>query len=113
MATVGEVRARSRGEIRTLVLDAARASAVDQGWRAVRMGELAGEVGVSRQALHQEFGAKAQLGSELVHREIDELVTGFATALAVSPAGRILAAMVPALFNHPATTSGLPRNNAR
>lgn len=83
MATVGEVRARSRGEIRTLVLDAARTSAVEHGWRAVRMGELATEVGVSRQALHQEFGAKAQLGSELLHREIDELLTGFATALAV------------------------------
>jgi len=82
MATIGDVRARSRGEVRTLVLDAARELAVEKGWRAVRMGELATAVGVSRQALHQEFGAKGQLGSELLHRELDELVTGFATALA-------------------------------
>lgn len=86
MTTIIDVRARSRAEARAVVLDAARDLAVTQGWRAVRMGDLANRVGVSRQALHQEFGSKGQLGAALLHREADELVEGFATALADHPA---------------------------
>lgn len=82
MNTVGEARARGRDDARRLILDAARDLAVEQGWRAVRMGELATRVGISRQALHQEFGAKPQIAAALVHREITELLDGFATALA-------------------------------
>lgn len=85
VTTISDVRARSRAEARAVVLDAAREVAITQGWRAVRMGDLANRVGVSRQALHQEFGAKGQLGAALLHREIDELVAGFATALADHP----------------------------
>lgn len=105
MTTVGEVRARSRDEVRTLVLDAARRLAVEHGWRDVRMSELAAEVGVSRQALHQEFGAKAQLGSELLHREIDELVAGFASALADHSADVATAIREAAIFTLRAITS--------
>ena len=63
MATVAELRERARDEARRrtrdLVLDAARATTLESGWRAVRMGALATEVGLSRQALHAEFGTKA------------------------------------------------------
>lgn len=82
METVAQARAHSRAEVRRVVLDAARSLAVEQGWRAVRMGALAEQVGVSRQALHQEFGAKAELGAALLDREVDELIGGFATTLA-------------------------------
>lgn len=81
MKTVAAVRARSRSEVRDLVLDVARDLTVEHGWRSVRLAELATRVGLSRQALHQEFGAKNQLGAEMLRREIDQLVDGFAAAL--------------------------------
>lgn len=104
MTTVADVRARSRDEVRNLVLDTARNLAVEQGWGAVRMGELAAEVGLSRQALHNEFGTKGQLGSELLHREFDELVTGFATALSDHSADVATAIREAALFTLEAIT---------
>lgn len=96
MTTAADLRARARDEaradVRNLVLDAARAVTLEQGWRAVRMGALAAEVGISRQSLHLEFGTKAAVGSELVHREIDDLLGGLTDAFA-EHAGDPLTAM--------------------
>lgn len=105
MKTVEEVRARSRAEVRGVVLDAARELAIAQGWRSVRMGELATRVGLSRQTLHQEFGAKGQLGAELLRREVEELRTGFASALAVHSADPATAIYEAATFALDAITS--------
>lgn len=85
MRSVEQSRARGRAPVRELVLDAARATVLDQGWRAVRMGALATEVGLSRQTVHLEFGTKADLGSALVRREIDGLLADISTALHAHP----------------------------
>lgn len=83
--TVADVRDRARAGVRDVVLDAAREVTIDQGWRAVRIGALATQVGLSRQSVHLVFGTKAQLGSDLVHREIDQLLTGIGAALDAHP----------------------------
>ena len=85
MKTIADVRERARLGVRDVVLDAAREVTLEQGWRAVRMGALATQVGLSRQSLHVEFGTKAQLGSDLVHREIELLLTGIGAALDAHP----------------------------
>ncbi|WP_370290809.1 TetR family transcriptional regulator [Nocardioides sp.] len=75
----------TRGELRDAVLDAAREVALASGWRSVRMGALAAQAGVSRQTLHAEFGTKAQVASDLVHREIAQLLAGISAALESAP----------------------------
>lgn len=74
-----------RAALRDAVLDAAREVALTSGWRSVRMGALATQAGVSRQTLHAEFGTKAQVASDLVHREIAHLLAGISAALDTSP----------------------------
>ena len=85
MKTVADVRDRARLGVRDVVLDAARQVTLEQGWRAVRIGALATQVGLSRQSVHLVFGTKAQLGSDLVHREIEQLLTGIGAALDAHP----------------------------
>lgn len=64
-----ETRAYGRSRLRELALDAARDVVLDRGWSAVRMGQIATAIGVSRASVHAEFGTKDDLGQALVLRE--------------------------------------------
>lgn len=67
------------------MLEAARETAVAEGWGAVRMGAVAARVGVSRQTLHAEFGTKEALGQALVLRETEAFLAGVTHALDQQP----------------------------
>ena len=64
-----ETRAYGRSRLRELALDAAREVVLDRGWSAVRMGQIATAIGMSRASVHAEFGTKDDLGEALVMRE--------------------------------------------
>lgn len=64
-----ETRAYGRSRLRELALDAARDIVLDRGWAAVRMGQIATAIGMSRASVHAEFGTKDDLGEALVMRE--------------------------------------------
>lgn len=64
-----ETRAFGRSRLRESALDAARTVVLDRGWSAVRMGEIATAIGMSRASVHAEFGTKDHLGQALVLRE--------------------------------------------
>lgn len=80
-----ETRAYARSRLRDVALDAARQVVLDGGWAAVRMGNIAREVGISRQSLHAEFGTKEELGNALVLRETSQFFEGVGTRLAAHP----------------------------
>ena len=73
MTTAAAIRADQRADtrrrMREAMLSAAHGLAVARGWGAVRMGEVAQHVGVSRQTLYAEFGSKEALGQALVLRD--------------------------------------------
>lgn len=89
MTTVAELRAETRAtaraRLRDLALDAARAVAIERGWGAVRISEVAAVIGTSRQTLHTEFGTKDNLGQALVSREAILFEDGVAQRLAANP----------------------------
>ncbi|NBE81888.1 TetR/AcrR family transcriptional regulator [Micromonospora rubida] len=72
---MGEFRDAARQRLRDSIVDAARAQTVAGGWDGVRMGEVAGAAGVSRQTVYNEFGSKAGLAEALARREVDRFVT--------------------------------------
>ncbi len=65
-----ETRAYGRSRLRDLALDAVREVVLDRGWSAVRMGQIATAIGMSRASVHAEFGTKDALGAALVTREM-------------------------------------------
>lgn len=71
--------------LRDRVLDAAHALVCAEGWRAVNMSQIAASVGISRQALYKEFGAKQALGEALVERETNRFITGVISAMRSQP----------------------------
>jgi AcrR family transcriptional regulator len=74
-------QAEVRQLLRARVLDAAYALVCAEGWQAVNMSRIAATVGISRQALYKEIGAKDALGRALVQRETDRFMTGVISAL--------------------------------
>lgn len=78
-------QAEVRQLLRDRVLDAAYALVCAEGWRAVNMSQIAASVGVSRQALYKEFGAKQALGEALVERETDRFIAGVIAAMRTHP----------------------------
>lgn len=71
--------------MRDRVLDAAYELVCAEGWRAVNMSRIALQVGISRQVLYKEFGAKQALGEALVQRETDRFVSGVVAAIKAHP----------------------------
>ncbi|WP_154402867.1 TetR family transcriptional regulator [Nocardioides speluncae] len=69
-------RAKVHEMLRTSILDAAfeRLSAAD--WSDVRISDIAADVGVSRQTVYNEFGAKDQLAQAVMLREVGRFVDG-------------------------------------
>ena len=80
-----ETRAFARSRLRDVALDATRQVVLDRGWAAVRMGNIASRVGISRQSLHAEFGTKEELGNALVLRETTQFFEGVGARLAAHP----------------------------
>ncbi|MFI7246878.1 TetR/AcrR family transcriptional regulator [Micromonospora chalcea] len=81
MATPPPYRHTARRHLRDAVITAGRDLAIDRGWDAVRMADVAARVGVSRQTLYNEFTNKAGLGEAIAHREIDRFMDGVREAL--------------------------------
>ncbi|MBB3037308.1 TetR family transcriptional regulator [Hoyosella altamirensis] len=79
-------QAEVRQMLRDRILDAASDITAERGWGAVTMSEIAQRVGVSRQVLYRETGAKHALGETLVTREADRLVSGAAAQFRIHPA---------------------------
>ncbi|MFJ4692418.1 TetR/AcrR family transcriptional regulator [Streptomyces sp. NPDC088766] len=78
------------------VLNAARVMAVEKGWDAVSLAEVAARAEVSRPSIYKAFGNREGLSLALVHREAERFLHGVDRALR-QPAGdppEILAAAV-------------------
>jgi AcrR family transcriptional regulator len=75
------------GTTRDALLDAAYDVVVAGRWQAVRMVDVAGAAGVSRQTLYNEFGSKDALAHALAMREANRFIEGTNRCLAdVHPA---------------------------
>ncbi|WP_197495355.1 TetR family transcriptional regulator [Mycobacterium kyorinense] len=85
MSNALNFQAEVRQLLRDRVLDAAYALVCAEGWRAVNMSQIAAMVGVSRQVLYKEFGAKQGLGKALVGRETERFITGVISAMRAHP----------------------------
>ena len=66
--------------LRQRVIDAAVDITVAEGWSAVTMARLADDVGVSRQTVYNEVGAKPALAEAMVMSELDGFLVVVETA---------------------------------
>jgi AcrR family transcriptional regulator len=62
--------------LRESILDAAFERAVKADWEAVRIADIAKDVGVSRQTIYNEFGTKQQLSEAVFNREMQSFLSG-------------------------------------
>jgi AcrR family transcriptional regulator len=85
MSEAPNFQAEVRQLLRDRVLDAAYTLVCAEGWQAVNMSRIAATVGISRQVLYKEFGAKQALGEALVQRETDRFITGVISAMRGHP----------------------------
>ncbi len=85
MPAAPNFQAEVRQMLRDRILDAAYALVCAEGWQAVNMSRIAATVGISRQALYKEVGAKEALGHALVQRETNRFITGVISALRGHP----------------------------
>lgn len=67
-------RAKVHTLLRTSILDAAWDRLVESDWSDVRMSDIAADVGVSRQTIYNEYGAKDQLAEAVLLREVGRFV---------------------------------------
>ncbi|MBT2365278.1 TetR/AcrR family transcriptional regulator [Streptomyces sp. ISL-10] len=77
---------------RESLLDAALAALGELPWSGVRMTDVAGAAGVSRQTLYNEFGSKDGLARALMRRETDRYLRGVERLMAqrTEPAERLV-----------------------
>jgi AcrR family transcriptional regulator len=85
MSEAPNFQAEVRQLLRDRVLDAAYTLICEEGWRAVNMSRIAAMVGISRQVLYKEIGAKQALGEALVQRETDRFIAGTIAAMRAHP----------------------------
>jgi AcrR family transcriptional regulator len=64
----------SKATIRDRLVAAAIELTVERGWSALTMAKLADRVGVSRQTVYNELGAKPQLAEAMVMRELESFL---------------------------------------
>ncbi|WP_433802813.1 TetR family transcriptional regulator [Actinomycetospora sp. CA-084318] len=100
------LRAQFRETLRERVLETAGAAATEQGWGQVRMSDLARRSGVSRSAIHREFGDKDAVADALVAHESDRVIAEVGQALIDAPDWRAgltaaLRTTMAARDNHP------------
>ncbi|MEJ2866503.1 TetR family transcriptional regulator [Actinomycetospora sp. OC33-EN08] len=79
------LRAQFRETLRERVLETASRAVTEQGWAQVRMAELARRSGVSRSAIHREFGDKDAVADALVAHESDRVIAEVGQVLLESP----------------------------
>jgi AcrR family transcriptional regulator len=88
-----ERRERERQELRTKILDAARALFAAEGYDAVTMRKIAEQIEYSPTAIYQHFEDKSALMAELCRHDFREFATHFAAAAALEdPIERLRAA---------------------
>lgn len=85
VADTPNFQAEVRQLLRDRVLEAAYELVCAEGWRAVNMSRIAAKIGISRQVLYKEFGAKQGLGAALVQRETDRFIQGVIAAMHAHP----------------------------
>ena len=78
--------------LRDAILSVTAKLITDQGWQAVTMSRLAGELNVSRQTVYNEVGAKPQLAEAVVLAELERFLAVVTTAFAAHP-GQVLPAI--------------------
>src|SRR5271166_3307925 len=84
MSEAPNFQAEVRQLLRARVLDAAYALVCAEGWQAVNMSSIAATVGISRQVLYKEIGAKQALGQALVQgRPTDSSPGSFRRCMAI------------------------------
>lgn len=81
MDSTPRYRDAARHQLRDAIVEAARDLAISRGWDAVRMADVAGRVGVSRQTVYNEFVNKPGLAEAIAQRETDRFVAGVRAAL--------------------------------
>ncbi|WP_427383809.1 TetR family transcriptional regulator [Janibacter sp. G56] len=72
----GSFRSKMHEMMRASILEAARKRAAKVDWSAIRISDIADDVGVSRQTVYNEFGAKDDLARALFEAEIGTFVAG-------------------------------------
>ena len=89
-----------RGERRGQLLAAASEVFVDRGFHAAGMDEIADRAGVSKPVLYQHFSSKLDLYLAVLHRHVDNLVSGVRQALRTTTDNRQrLSSAVGAFFD--------------
>ncbi|WP_157178992.1 MULTISPECIES: TetR family transcriptional regulator [unclassified Pseudonocardia] len=63
------------------MIDAAATAVVQRGWRGLRMGAIAAQVGVSRQTIYNEFTTKGGLAQALAGTAVDRVLDRVDAAL--------------------------------
>lgn len=71
--------------IRDRLVRAAIEATLEHGWSAVTMAKLADKVGVSRQTVYNELGAKPELAEAIVMSELAEFLSAVDTAFEQNP----------------------------
>lgn len=78
---------RTADEARTAILDAAERRLVASGPAAIRLQEVAADVGVSHPTVLHHFGSREALVQAVVRRALDALQAGLLAAVRASPEG--------------------------
>jgi AcrR family transcriptional regulator len=78
---------RTAGEARTAILDAAERRLVASGPAAIRLQEVATDVGVSHPTVLHHFGSREALVEAVVARALDSLHAGLLAAVRAAPEG--------------------------
>lgn len=81
VATRGTFKESVRSMLRGQLLDAAAEALIAGGWSQLKMGDVATQVGVSRQTVYNEFGSKTGLGEALAMREAERFLEGITDRL--------------------------------
>lgn len=79
------------GTLRSRIVDAAVAMTAASGWASVTMAALADRVGVSRQTVYNEVGAKPALAEAMIHQELDRFLGVVSVAFDRHPADLVAA----------------------
>src|SRR5437660_1109125 len=80
-------RRRTAEQARAAILDAAERRLVASGPAAIRLQEVASDVGVSHPTVLHHFGSREALVEAVVARALDSLQTGLLAGVRASPTG--------------------------
>ena len=81
MTEITSFTERTKASLREALLDAAADLLADRGYAGVRMADVAGRAGVSRQTVYNEFGGRAGLAEALAVSEVQHFAQRVRAAL--------------------------------